>query len=235
MSWFSIPPFGTGSLVTFGTGNGPTHTPVTSPISLFEGNAILIDNENNALISGGFGTYEVVEYGRGGVIGMVAGSQLIKDFGGGVTINGGNGPDEYVMGGPAITADTLNLGASSNNVFLGGSGNTINASQNGGHDFTAGANFGNDRFSLSPTSSTMTIRGFTLNNGDKLDLSRILPAGANHRNLSDFVTVTTSGPGQFANTHLRITGSNGNTDFVTLLHSGEITLAQLKAHHSLIL
>jgi hypothetical protein len=227
MSWsdyYGIPPYGTGSLINLHQNDPPSHTPVISPIALSGNNQILVDNEPNAQIFGGFGTYVVTELQPGALIAMSGGSQIIRDFGGSATINGSPfGASRFIVTSPAITNDTLSLGAGHNVVFLGGTRGT-SIFEHGGADHVWGAVHGDNTFSLGPTGGFLTIGRFTLTTGNVLDLSRIAPQ-ATESNVSNFVTLKTIGSGPLANTLLTVAGSSG-VEHVTLYHTGPTTLAE---------
>ncbi|HKM60939.1 MAG TPA: hypothetical protein VJY39_00480 [Acidisphaera sp.] len=229
--WFGYPAFGTGVLGTETSGYPDVSTVYTlAGVFLGQVHQVLWDNAPGAKIYGGSpnGHYVVTEYQPDATIAFSYGNEFIRDFGGSATITGSSpyggegGYDRYVV----INATTLNLGSGINHVFLGGSRNTINMSDSGGVDHVRGAIHGSETFTVGSAGGFLTVRGFTLTNGDVLDLSRMSV------NDSD-VHLSTQGSGRYANTVLTINGPSGGAH-VTLLHTGPITLSQLE-QHSLIL
>jgi hypothetical protein len=284
---------GSGELIS-GTGTSATKTTVTSPIALGDGNHRLVDNETDAIITGGNGNNFITERGAGASITLGDGNNVINDAAGTATVvtgtgdqfidlggtgnsvtvgatNGGSydvtviiagtgddvvmggdgnliigaaganntitagdGRDVFVLGGArsagtaVATADVLNLGNGQNTVFLEGSGNTVNDGT--GTDDIAAARGGADTFVINAGGGTQVISGFSLTNGDTIDLSQILAGTtADAADIGRFVTLTTEAVGHhgmWANTVLTINGSGG-TDTITLLNTGTITLASL--------
>ena len=86
---------GGGNLIN-GHGSGKTITPVVSPIALGDGNHRLIDNEVNAVITGGAGNNQITELGTGVSITLGNGNNTIMD----ATQFGrllGQGPDAAIV------------------------------------------------------------------------------------------------------------------------------------------
>jgi len=108
---------GGGNLIN-GHGSGKTITPVVSPIALGDGNHRLIDNEVNAVITGGSGNNQITELGTGVSITLGNGNNTIMDNAGTATIVTGTGDQ---------------------NIMLGGTGNkvTIGATNGGTHDVSS--------------------------------------------------------------------------------------------------
>lgn len=142
----------------------------------------------------------------------------------------------------AATADTVVLGNGNNTLYIGGNGNLI---QTGSGTDTIYANYNgasyNDRFVLDAAGGTQTLFGFTLTNGDVLDLTHILAdagVASDLSNLGDFVGVATQIDAtypQFTDTVLTVRGSGG-TDTITLANTGGgIGLSDLVSHGSLAL
>ncbi len=284
---------GSGELIT-GTGTSATTATVSTPIALGDGNHRLIDNETDAVITGGNGNNFITERGAGASITLGDGRNVINDpagtatvvtgtgdqfidlggtgnsvtvgptkggaydvtvviagtgddvviggdgnliigaSGANNTITAGDGNDLFVLGGArsagtmVATSDVLNLGNGTNTVLLGGSGNTVNDGT-GTDDIVAGRG-GADTFVINAGGGTQAIVGFSLTNGDTIDLSQILAATtADAADIGSFVTLTTEPVGHhgaWANTVLTINGSGG-TDTITLLNTGTVTLASL--------
>lgn len=289
---------GSGTLTT-GTGTTATTTTVITPISLGDGTHRLVDNEVNAVITGGTGNNTITELGTGAVITLGGGNNVVYDRAGTATVTTGVGNQVIELGGTGnnvtvgntlggttdttsieagsggatviagngninvtasgagnnitvgtgndvinlgnyegnergvattapITADTVHLGNGTNQVFLGGSGNTIYDGT--GTDTIKGAAAGNDTFVINVGGGNVNISGFSLTNGDKLDLSSILP-GAALATLGASVTVASQADALHAtwtDTLLTIAGTGG-TAHVTLLNTGAtpLTLANL--------
>ncbi|HKM65147.1 MAG TPA: type I secretion C-terminal target domain-containing protein [Acidisphaera sp.] len=232
------------------------HTPITLPGGDWrlidnETNASISNTPGSA------GNYFILEIGSGATIAPGNGNDLIADVGGGATIDAGNGNmvitaggtdnvitagtgnDAFVLGAPTppseheghnqgsvpITADTLTLGNGRNVVGFGGSGNTVYDGT--GTDVVFGAGGGNDTFALNAGGGKLTIGGFSLTNGDVLDLSQILP-GVTDSSLSSYVTLTSHAHHHHVVDTVLTISNGGVTDKVTLLNSGSITLSSLE-------
>lgn len=264
---------GTGSLTT-GHGSGKVTVPATAPIVLPAANALLLDNETNAVITGGNFNDRIYEQGSGATITLGNGNDEVHDSGGTATVTLGNGNDRVDVGGNGnivtvgngndriaaagsgnsisvgngddviaigvklcqgntipVTADTINLGAGSAKLLLGGSGNTVNLGTGTAEIYAPGAN--NNVFALNAGGGALEVHGFRLTNGDVLDLSHIL-AGVSLAhdlsNLGSFIALTSAPDPTNArciDTTLTITGSAGIA-VVTLDNSGKLTLAGLE-------
>ena len=251
---------GSGKLINI-AGTVKTTTTVTTPILLPAGNNMLLDNEANAVITGGDGNNRITELGTNARITLGNGNDVVIAKGGGATITVGNGNMEIYVGGAnnvitagngddeirlgagnkggafghggtasataTITADTLRLGNGPNKVFIGGSGNTIYAGT--GTDSFMGADTGNNIFVLNAAGGSQKVGGFSLTNGDKIDLSAILAgSGVTAATLGSFVTLATVADAHHASwTDTVLTIAGGGSDTVTLLHTGTLTLAGL--------
>ncbi len=152
-------------------------------------------------------------------------------------ITAGDGVDRFVVDAftsadgryrAGITSDTLALGNGTNRVlFEGASSNQVFFGT--GTDVVEAIGDSYNSFVINAGGGTQKISGFTLTNGDWLDLSQFLPSAARH-DLSRFIGVTNeAGPNNSMNTVLTITNPHGLTDTVTLLNTGgSITLAALR-------
>ncbi len=219
---------GTGNSVTVGDTMGGAHD--RTEIQAGSGGATVIAGNGNMEISAS-GANNSVSVGTGNDI-IVLGNP-----------GGGHGEDRRHGHMPAatatpVTADTVNLGNGVNLVFLGGSGNIIR--DGNGTDTIFATAAGNDSFLLNGAGGTDTIGGFSLTNGDKLDLTQILAGtslAADLSNLGGFVTVGSQADLRHAgwiDTTLSIAGTVGTAN-VTLLNTGSMTLANLVSAGSLVL
>ena len=228
---------GSGKLTNI-VGTVKTTTTVTAPIVLPTGNNILIDNEPDAVIVGGDGNQRITELGTNASITLGNGNDIVNVMGAGATIVVGNGNNEITLGAPShpmhggtasaiatITADTLRLGNGTNKVFIGGSGNTIY--DGSGTDTFMGAESGNNTFVLNANGGTETVGGFSLTNGDKIDLSAILAGtGVTAATLANSVTLATTPDACHAGwTDTVLTVHGASTATMTLLNSGTLTLS----------
>jgi hypothetical protein len=159
-----------------------------------------------------------------------------------VTVGKGNDTIGLGIGGTSgsgsvvpVTNDTVNLGAGSNMLFLGGSGNSVVSS--GGTDVINAFGGIDNTFVVSATGGLERISGFSPTNGDTLNLTKAL-AGIDLAydlpNLGTYISVGAKTIGSGIDTILKIYGSDA-TATVTLVNSGAITLTQLISHDSLIL
>ena len=112
---------GTGS-VTTGHGSGKTVVPITTPIALPAANALLLDNETNAVIAGGNFNDRIYEQGTGATITLGNGNDEVFDTGGTATITLGNGNDRVVVGG---NGNIIVVGNGNDRIEAAGSGNRI--------------------------------------------------------------------------------------------------------------
>ena len=125
----------------------------------------------------------------------------------------------------------MTLGNGTNAVFLGGSGNTIY--DGSGTDTINGAASGNNTLVVNAAGGTVTVGGFSLTNGDVLNLTSILAGVALTADLSNlglFVALaseTDPHHSSWTDTVLTIKGTGG-TATVTLLNTGSLSLAGLE-------
>ena len=195
------------------------------------GNSITVGNGNDE-ISTGTGTATVTT-GNG--------NMDINAGGANNTITVGTGTNQIQLGQEnegaehgatpttaPLTSDTLYLSAglstSSNHVFLGGSGNTIYDSA--GNDTISGAGTGNNTFVLNALGGTQSISGFSMTNGDVINLTKFF--GATPPILPDLSlsvkSMTDATHSTWTDTIL--TATNGSvTDTVTLLNTGSALTA----------
>jgi hypothetical protein len=236
--------------ITLGDGNSDV-------IDMAGAATVVVDNGNEVIALGGTGNHVTV----GDTVCGDTGSTMISAGDGDDTVvagNGsitvaatgadnnvtlGNGHDTIVLGGGMsdgsstvpVTNDTVNLGTGTSLLFLGGSGNTVTSS--GGTD-TIRAVVGIDNtFVVSATGGSEKISGFSLTNGDEINLTRALAGvdlAQDLSNLGSYVSVMTKTVGSAVDTILKITGGSA-TERVTLVNSGTITLSDLTGHNSLIL
>ena len=195
--------------------------------------------QGNDAVTGGAGNYAVAASGGGNTISLGAGLGAVTVSGVGNTVTTGSGTHVIAThdSSSLITADTINLGGGTNLVFLGGSGNTVN--DGGGNDMIIGSRVGNDTFVTNATGGTETIAGFTLTDGDKLDLSALLAgtgALADGSNLSSFVTLAQQPDARHPSTTdtvLTVKGTAASAS-ITLLNTGTLNLTDLVTNGSIV-
>ena len=208
--------------VTTGTGDMQIRLGGTGNTVTVGGNAggaldltTIAAGQGNDTVTGGAGTYAVSASGGGNTISLGAGL-------GTVTVSG--------------VGNQVTTGSGTNRVFLGGSGNTVY--DGSGTDTVSGSHVGGDTFVANAAGGTDAIAGFTLTNGDKLDLSRLLAgtgALADGSNLASFVKLTqedTNHPST-TDTVLTVKGISASAS-VTLLNTGTLTLSDLIEHGSIV-
>ena len=218
---------GTGDTITVGPTNGGSHD--VTVINAGNGTATVSAGNGNMAINAG-GADNTITAGNG--IDTINLGRLIPGprFGPGCGDMDGSGTGTSSATIP-VTADKVTLGNGTNAVFLGGGGNTIY--DGSGTDTINGAAGGNDTFVLNAAGGTATIAGFSLSNGDVLNLTSILAGvslAADLSNLGSFVAVATETDAKhksWTDTVLTIKGSGG-TATVTLLNTGSLTLAGLE-------
>ena len=124
-------------------------------------------------------------------------------------------------------------GSGNDTIRLGGSGSTVNAG--GGTNAIFGGT-GSDTFVLPKAGQGFDgITGFTETNGDLLDLRQALAATSWNHNaatLGNYLKVTDSGGS--ATLAIALSGSGAATSIATLNGSGNLLLADLVSHHSLL-
>ena len=181
----------------------------------------------------GGGTYSV------GIAGGVDALGIAAVSGTGNTVTSGSGA-HVVLTRDAVaglTSSTITLGSGSDIVFLGGGGNVVDAG--GGENVIVGSQAGNDRFVTGAAGASDTVYGFSLTNGDKLDLGAALAgtgAAADGSNLSSFVdaaSVPNPQSGGQVDTVLTVRGAAGIGQ-VTLANTGPVTVADLVSRGSVI-
>ena len=164
----------------------------------------------------------------------------------GVTL--GNGNDTVQVGGQhdiILLGNGTNLvsgtqgmafittGSGNDTIKLGGSGSTVNAGT-GTNSITGGT--GQDTFVMPKAGQGFDgITGFTETNGDVLDLRAALAAtswNGKAATLSNYLKVTDGGGS--ATLLVAPSGSGGGTAVATLNGSGNLGLADLLSHHSLL-
>jgi Ca2+-binding RTX toxin-like protein len=199
----------------------------------------VVAGQGSSTVAVGAGNAIAVAGGGGNTISLGAGLGAVEVGGSGNTVTTGSGTHLVVADGwpTAVTKDTINLGAGSNLVFLGGSGNTVN--DGSGTDTIVGARAGSDTFVANAAGGTDTIYGFSLTNGDVLDLSQVL-AGAgvasDLSNLGSFVTaasVTDAWNSRWTDTVLTVKGAAA-TATLTLVNSGTVAVADLVSHKAVL-
>ncbi len=211
---------GTGNVVTVGPTLGGTHD--VTIINAGSGSAVVTAGDGTMLINAG-GANNTITVGTGNDVINLAGGQAGRDGGPGCQPG-------TIAATTSVTADTLYLGDGTNQVFLGGSGNTIH--DGSGTDRIFGAAAGNDSFVLNAAGGTVTVSGFSLTNGDTLDLTSILggvSASTVLADLSAYVSlssVTDAKHSGWIDSVLTVTGAGG-TATVTLLNTGTLALADM--------
>jgi hypothetical protein len=223
---------GVGNTVTVGPTNGGSHD--FSFINAGSGTATVTAGNGNVVVNAA-GADNTITVGTG-IDQINLGRMVPHGFGSGFGPGIGMAPGCDDMGGSGtssatipVTADKVTLGNGTNAVFLGGSGNTIY--DGSGTDTISGAASGDNTFVINAAGGTDTIAGFSLTNGDVLNLASIL-AGVSLTpdNLSTFVDVVTQTDprhSSWTDTVLTIKGNSG-TATVTLLNTGSLTLAGLE-------
>lgn len=211
-------------------------------ITLGNGNDRIIDNAGTATISLGNGNDVVKVAGGSNVVTVGDGANTIEVAGAGNTITTGNGVNHIELGGSdcaiaPVTADTLMLGNGANFVEMHTSGNIVNAGTGSAVIDAVGGS--NNTFVANMAGGSLTVGGFSLTNGDKLDLTQILVGTTLAPDLSDlssYVNLTSIVDGNnpaWTDTVLTINGVMG-TSTITLLNTGTVTLGALE-NSSLVL
>jgi len=246
---FSVTEIGAGATITLGNGNDSVSVSGgTAAVTLGNGNdEISLVGNTNTLVAGN-GRDEVTVNGTGNSVTLGNGNNevALSSTGTGNSVTLGNGNNEVTIGAGndggcehhasatpttvPVTTDTLTLGSGNNHVFLRSSGNTVNE---GTGVTTIDASSGiNNRFVLA-AGGTSTITGFTLTNGDTLDLTKVLAdvsLAHDLSNLSSYVSLTSvvdAKHSAWTDTVLTITNGTASST-VTLLNTGTITLANLQ-------
>jgi protocatechuate 3,4-dioxygenase beta subunit len=183
-------------------------------VTLGNGNNSITGPQGNATVVVGSGNNTVTLAGNGNVVTTGSGNNTVIAGAGGDTVNTQGGNDAVTLSGWTnfVTGGT---GADS---FIGGSGNTYQISGVG-------------------SSSGMTVKDFSFNNGDVLDLSKVLAqAGWNNAatTLAGYLKVSEVG----TNTVVAVDPTGGASSFhtvATLDGLGASTLATLQSHNAITL
>jgi Ca2+-binding RTX toxin-like protein len=183
---------------------------------------VVTGTNGNVTVTGAPGGVSSVTLGNGNNVVEIGGKGDI------ITLGNGNNVVSGTQGLAFITT-----GSGNDTITLGGSGSTVNAK--GGTNVIHGGT-GNDTFVLPPASTGFdTITGFTETNGDLLNLVSAL--AATHWNgalgtLGNYLKVTDSS----GSTTLSIAanGTGAGIGIATLSGAGNLGLADLLSHHSLV-
>jgi protocatechuate 3,4-dioxygenase beta subunit len=201
--------------VTAGNGNDTiTVGGYGDSITLGSGNNTVTGPQGSTTVVVGSGNNTVTLQGNGNTITTGSGNNTIVAGSGGDTVNTQGGNDAVTLSGWT----NFVTGGTGADTFIGGSGNT--------YQITAVGNAGG-----------MTVKDFSFNNGDVLDLSKVLAqAGWNNAasTLAGFLKVSEVG----TNTVVAVdpSGSGGSFHTVATLDGlGASTLASLQSHHSITL
>lgn len=253
---------GNGGLTVSGAAGGDTTVALgngSDSVTLYGSNDAVLAGNGQDTINGAPGGFTSVNLGNGSDSVTLGGSSdkvaagngidtVSLTAGGSQSVTLGNGNNTVKLSG---TNDVVKLGNGNNQVSgtqgmafittgvgndtitLGGSGSTINADA-GTNSITGGT--GLDTFVL-PTAGQGfdSISGFTETNGDVLDLRAALAAtnwNHNAATLGNYLKVTNSS----GNTMLAIasSGSGAGTGIATLTGAGNLGLADLLSHNSLL-
>lgn len=216
---------GVGNTITVGPTSGGTHD--VTFINAGSGTATVNAGNGNMVIDAAGAGNTIT---AGDAIDEINLGRMLPGFGEGCGEFDGRGVGTSSATIP-VTADKVTLGNGTNAVFLGGSGNTIY--DGSGTDTISGAAGGNDTFVINAAGGTETVSGFSLTNGDVLNLTSIL-AGVSLAhdlsNLGSFVALATQTDARhssWTDTVLTIKGGGGSAT-VTLLNTGSLTLAGLE-------
>ena len=184
---------------------------------------LVTGTNGNVTVSGAPGGLSTVTLGNGNDTITIGGKDDIVLLG-----NGNN----VVSGGQGM--EFITTGSGNDTITLGGTGNTVNAG--GGSNVIHGGS-GGDTFLLPAASHGFdTITGFSETNGDVLNLAAALSAtewNGRSATLGNFLKVTDNN----GSTTLAIapTGVGAGTAIATLSGAGNLGLADLLSHHSLVL
>jgi hypothetical protein len=198
-----------------GSGNNAiTASGYNNVISLGDGNNTVTGPQGNTSVIVGNGQNTITLQGHGNSVTTGSGTNTIVAGAGNATVDTGAGHDTVTL----IGYSNLLIGGLGHSSFIGGSGNTYQAngvSSSGGMDIT----------------------GFTLNNGDVLDVSKLLAQSGwqqSASNLSNFLKVAEVG--QDTVVSFDVTGhGNSYSTLATLHNTGAASLGDLQAHHSISL
>ena len=132
-----------------------------------------------------------------------------------------------------IAGNNTMYGDSYSTNFYAGSGNDVMVGGSGTNNFNAGS--GADTFKIEDASSTNTVTGFSVTNGDKLDFADILTSVYDpvHDALANFVqeitsggdtqfSVDTTGTATFTTPLVTLSGVTGLDDVATLVANGHL-------------
>lgn len=225
----SVTPGPSGNVVIQNTNIG-SGTVVTIPASNGDpaGAATVTAEPGSITLQAGGGSYSVGIAEDVDAVGVAAVS------GTGNTVTSGSGAHAVITRDAVagLTSSTITLGSGSDIVFLGGGGNVVDAG--GGDNVIVGSQTGNDRFVTGAAGASDTVYGFSLTNGDKLDLSAALAgtgASADGSNLASFVDASQAA--NQANTVLTVNGAGG-TATITLANTGPVTIPDLVSQGSIV-
>jgi Ca2+-binding RTX toxin-like protein len=201
------------TVVTAGGGNNNINVSgFNDTITLGNGNNTITGPQGSTAVTVGSGNNTIALQGSGNTITTVSGNNTIAAGAGNDTVNTESANDVVTLSGWG----NLITGGSGADSFIGGSGNT---------------------YQVSSASSTgnMEVKDFSLNNGDVLDLSKVLTqAGWNQAatTLAGFLKVSEVG----TNTVIGVdpTGSGGNFHTVATLDGlGVSSLSMLQSRNSI--
>jgi protocatechuate 3,4-dioxygenase beta subunit len=201
------------TVVTAGGGNNNINVSgFNDTITLGNGNNTITGPQGSTAVTVGSGNNTIALQGSGNTITTVSGNNTITAGAGNDTVNTESANDVVTLSGWS----NLITGGSGVDSFIGGSGNTYQVS------------------SVSSTGN-LELKDFSLNNGDVLDLSKVLTqAGWNQAatTLGGFLKVSEVG----TNTLIGVdpTGSGGNFHTVATLDGlGVSSLGMLQSHNSI--
>ncbi len=201
--------------VTAGSGNNNINVSgYNDTITLGNGNNTITGPQGSTAVTVGSGNNTIALQGSGNTINTLSGNNTITAGAGDDTVNTESANDVVTLSGWG----NLITGASGADSFIGGSGNTYQVSGTG-------------------STGNLEVKDFSLNNGDVLDLSKVLTqAGWNQAatTLAGFLKVSEVG----TNTLIGVdpTGSGGNFHTVATLDGlGVSSLSILQSHNSITL
>ena len=217
--------FGNGGADIINAGDGGAYVDVAggnATVTLGGGVNAVVGGDGSVTVKGTPDGYTGVTLGNGNNTVQIGGQHDVVLLGNGTNLVGGT------QGMAFITT-----GSGNDTIKLGGSGSTVNAGA-GTNSITGGT--GQDSFVMPKAGQGFDgITGFTEANGDVLDLRAALGAtGWNHQaaTLGNYLKVTDSGGS--ATLLVAASGSGGGVAVATLNGSGNLALADLLSHHSLL-
>ncbi len=223
--------FGYGNTVNIGSNSDPDgSTGKLSFVNAGDGNATVTAHDGtNVILAGGYG--DTISVGKGLNLIFDSADVMSKIVGGTLPANPGNP-------GQALGGSTIILGTGTNYAYLNGYGNTIHST--GGTDAVWGGT-GNDTFSIDAGGGALFVSQFSLDNGDKLDLSKVLTDPDFSKDLSaiSVSSVTMNSAFQAGvsvnDTLLTVHGTAGTTTSIFLENTNITSASDLVAHNSVIL